>query len=127
MANILVNPGSGPIADGDGWTNTVEGARVEAERWLAIITDGQGIRDVALEDDAEELDDGRWRFWYRHTVTGVRVDLITHGIDNLAAYRRAQVFDPRVYWKGSSTSEPQLEDWAADGFEMIRTFRPVTS
>jgi hypothetical protein len=85
MANILVNPGSGPIADGDGWTNTVEGARVEAERWLAIITDGQGIRDVALEDDAEELDDGRWRFWYRHTGSGVRPAGVLEGVEHKRA------------------------------------------
>ena len=57
-------------------------------------------------------------------MTGAAVVLETHGIDDIAAYERERVFVPRVYWNGSSISEPELEDWAAPGFVLVRTFRP---
>lgn len=121
---VLINPGSGPIAEGEDWANTYDGAVTEARKWLAEIR-REGIADVELftpEGPVEPNDSGRWRFEFRHQVTGVSVFLETHGIDDMAAYLKARVFDPRVYWNGSSCSTPKLADWAAPGFKAKCTF-----
>ena len=57
-------------------------------------------------------------------MTGVKVELETHGIDNFQAYEKERVFAPRIYWNGSSCSNPELENFAAPGFTAIRTFKP---
>jgi hypothetical protein len=120
---MIVNPGSGPIAAGKGWVNTYEGARPSATAWHAeMLSTGMEV-DLLLP--GEKLDDGRWMFGFRHRVTGVVVELTTHGIDNLDAYRKERVFDPRVYWNGSSSADPKLEDWAAPGFRALRTYVAV--
>ena len=122
---LLINPGSGPVAQGPGYTNTYETARAEAERWLARIH-ADGMTDVTLADE-HGLRDGRWQFTFRHRVTGVAVHLETHGIDDLDAYGQAHIFPPRVYWHGSSTGTPCLEDWAAPGFTPVRTYVAATA
>jgi hypothetical protein len=120
---IIVNPGArlGDAQNADGWTNTYATAHVTATEWLAKMH-AEGIADVGLVTADETEREGRWTFTYRHTVTGVEVELETHGIDDLEAYKRQHIFEPRVYWCGSSTSNPSLEDFAAPGFVM--TFRP---
>lgn len=120
---MIVNPGSRMAGNaGKGWTNTYEKAREVAERWLAQMH-ADGLTDIVLLDGAEEYE-GRWRFTFRHTVTGVEQVLETHGIDNLDAYERQYLFPPRIYWRGSSVADPSLEDFAADGFEPVKTYRP---
>lgn len=122
----FINPGPGSIpTSGNGWTNTYEGAAREAVRWLDQMTTG-GIRDVNLDLKGEDLGDGRWRFHFRHEVTGVVVDLDTHGIDDYEAYERDRVFPPRIYWNGSSCGEPEVEDWATEGFEVVKTLTERT-
>jgi hypothetical protein len=118
---VLINPGSHIGEPGNGWTNTEATARAEAERWLARIH-ADGMTDVELLDGATERE-GRWEFGFRHKVTGTCVKLETHGIDNMAAYERERIFTPRVYWNGSSTSNPELEHFAAPGFVAVYTFR----
>jgi len=120
MTAIMINPGSHIGEPGEGWTNTLENARAEAERWLSQMRD-DGICDVELLDLAIE-NEGRWTFSFRHTVTGVVVELATHGIDNVEAYEKQHTFTPRIYWNGSSTSNPELEHFAAPGFEAVKTF-----
>ena len=124
MTGIIINPGSGTVpAVGDGWTNTAEAARAEAGRWLARIHE-DGMTDVELLPDVITLPvTGRWVFTFRHAVTGVSVELETHGVDDLEAWRRQRVFDPRVYWAGSSAGSPCLDDFAAPGF--VKTYRQV--
>lgn len=121
---MIFNAGSGGIpAAGDGWTNTRERAEQDARDWLAFMQ-REGLRDVALLPGYVDQGDGRWAFTFEHAVTGVRVELETHGIDDLDAYQREHVFPPRQYWNGSSTPVgPRLEDFAADGFEPVRTWR----
>ena len=71
-------------------------------------------------------DNGRWPFVIRHQITGVEVVLETHGIDDLDAYKRQCIFDPRVYWNGSSSAEPTLDDFDAPGFVVkVMTFVAV--
>jgi hypothetical protein len=117
---LLINPGSHIGEPGTGWTNTVEKARTEAEGWLAQMR-ADGFADVELLDGETESE-GRWVFTFRHAVTGVTVDLETHGIDGMAAYTKEYIFGPRIYWNGSSCSNPELEHFAAPGFTAVRTF-----
>jgi hypothetical protein len=122
---LIINPGSGPVAEsGSGWTNTEGQARVEAERWLAMMRE-DGITHIELSPTVDPgYEPGQWAFSFRHTVTGVIVRLVTHGIDDTEAYRRdGHIFEPRVYWNESSTGNPEVEQWAAPGFEVIKTFR----
>lgn len=123
MESLIINPGARIGQPGNGWTNTLAKARAEAGEWLSRMH-AEGMTDVVLLGDAEDTGDGRWRFTFRHAVTGTAVHLDTHGIDDLDAYRRQHLFDPRVYWNGSSTAEPRLEDFAAPGFVLVRTFAP---
>lgn len=117
---VIINPGSRVGAPGEGWTNTGATARAAAEQWLARMH-ADGMTDVELLDGAEETE-GRWRFTFRHTVSGTEVTLETHGIDAIGAYEQDHIFTPRVYWRESSTAEPRLEDFAAPGFRLVRTF-----
>lgn len=122
---ILINPGSGPVADsGNGWTNTYETARELAVGWLKRMHHDEGMRDVELLE-GHGTRDGRWVFTFRHSVTNVEIELETHGVDHIDAYQAERVFAPRVYWNGSSSANPELEHFAARGFESVRTFRPV--
>ena len=120
---FIVNPGSGAVSPaGEGWTNTREGAVRRATEWMdRMRAEGLAV-DVGVSSGAD-IGEGRWRFEFRHSVTGVVVCLDTHGIDDLKAYEKERLFAPRVYWNGSSCSEPQLSDWAAPGFEPVQTFR----
>jgi len=127
MTTLVINPGSGAIpAAGDGWTNTVEGARVEAQHWLTLIRDA-GIQDVEMHPQERATDDGRWQFGFCHTITGKYVVLETHGIDNLAAYEKERIFPPRVYWNGSSSADLDITDWLLPGSEVVTTIRQVTA
>lgn len=118
---LIINAGSSIGKPGDGWTNTYETARKNAGDWLDQMH-AEGMTDVQLLDGSTESE-GRWVFTFRHSVTGTTVKLETHGIDDVEAYERQHIFSPRIYWDGSSTSNPKLEDFAAPGFVAVRTFR----
>lgn len=121
---LIINPGSRLPSEPVGWTNTVEQARIEARQWHdGMRRDGFGD-DVDLLPDVQPYDEGRWRFTFRHTVTGVTATLDTPGIDNHEAYQRQAIFPARVYWNGSSCASPQLSDFAADGY--VQTYRKAT-
>lgn len=122
---VLINPGSQIGGDPQGWSNTAEQARKLANEWLDRMR-VEGFVDIELTDDGVEVV-GRWQFVFRHTVTGAEVVLETHGIDNMDAYLKQHTFPPRVYWNGSSCAEPDLDDFAADGFSMAKTYRAVQS
>ena len=117
---LIINPGSRIGEPSAGWTNTEATARGEAERWLPRIH-ADGMTDVELLDGSTEHE-GRWVFSFRHKVTGTVVKLETHGIDGMAAYEKEHIFSPRIYWNESSTSNPELEHFAAPGFVALRTF-----
>lgn len=119
---LIINAGSriDPPGLDSSWTNTYPAARAEAERWL-VRMHGEGMTDVVLLDDVTKAGE-RWVFTYKHQVTGTTVTLKTHGISDLDAYHRDFVFPPRIYWNGSSSDNPKLEDFAAPGFKVIRTY-----
>jgi len=122
---MIINPGSRIGEPGEGWTNTSETARSHAADWLTKMH-ADGMTDVELLDGVTECE-GRWVFAFRHAVTGTVVKLEMHGIDNVQAYEKKHLFAPRIYWDGSSTSNPELEHFAAPGFAPVRTFVAVTS
>jgi hypothetical protein len=123
MGTLLINPGSriGEESAGAGWTNTFKGAQAEALRWLQNAHD-DGLTDVEIVRFGSRPEEGRWSFFFRHKVTGVEAELQTHGIDNMDAYLRQYIFTPRVYWKGSSCSSPELDDFKAPGFRKLQTY-----
>lgn len=121
MTALIINPGSRIGEPGEGWTNTRETARGYAEHWLARMH-GEGMTDVELLDGTTERE-GRWVFTFRHAVTGATATLDIHGIDGVRAYEKRHLFAPRVYWNGSSCSNPELENFAAPGFTAVRTFK----
>ncbi|QQG96238.1 hypothetical protein HBE99_04685 [Mycobacteroides chelonae] len=120
---VFINPGTRVNDAAVGWTNTYEKALANANDWLGRMR-ADGITDVAMTGDEAERD-GRWMFTFTHQVTGVSVDLEIDGIDNMDAYKRKSLIAPRIYWNGSSTAEPSLDDFTADGFEPVQTFRKV--
>jgi hypothetical protein len=121
---LLINPGSTlPLAEAAiGWTNTHDQAKKYAYTWFYKPMQEQGFTDIEVTDTGEETE-GRWKFIFKHTVTGVEVELETHGIDDLEAYEKQFIFTPRVYWNGGSSSNPELEDFKADGFSPVMTYR----
>lgn len=122
---MIINPGSTiPVQSGKGWTNTEQGAHREAEKWLANMR-SEGITDVELLPGCEPSGEGRWCFTFRHQISGVEVNLVTHGIDDIEAYGKERIFYPRVYWNDSSCAEPEVENFAAEGFEVVKTLRPI--
>lgn len=119
---LIINPGSRIGETQQGWTNTEEKARAEAAKWLSNMH-AEGMTDVELLDGCTDDGEGRWRFAFRHKVTGALVYLDTHGIDDMDAYLARCIFPPRVYWNGSSSSDPKLDDFAAPGFVPVKTFK----
>lgn len=121
---MLINPGSNAIPKaGNGWTNTKEQAESNARAWLESMWK-DGIDVVLLPDPAPD-GMGRWTFLFQHTVTGVVRKLDIHGIDNLEAYKKdGHIFDPRVYWKGSSSEEPTHDDFLRAGYRVVTRIEP---
>jgi hypothetical protein len=127
--SILINPGSGPVkASGNGWVNDYAGAEANAREWYDRMV-ADGIRDVelALPGTPTPGGDGRWIFDFTHTVSGAVVQLEVHGLDDdeYRAYEREWILGPRTYWNGSSSDVPEVEQFAAPGFEVVKTLRPV--
>jgi hypothetical protein len=126
---LLINPGS-HIADDpdDEWTNTYQQALTTAREWLTRIH-SDGITDVELiaPHPTQAPHDGRWTFTFRHTITGTEVTLETHGIHPLEVYERRHIFGARIYWNGSSSADPELENFAAPGFRAVRTYTPAVT
>ena len=115
--SVIINPGSTiDSMGGDGWTNTVEQARKHAKEWLRRMRREDQIDAKLLP--GETFEDGRWTFKFQHNLTGVVCDLCTHGIDNDDAYRKENIFTPRMYWNGSSCSNPMQEDFLKDGYRV---------
>lgn len=121
---MLINPGSAIGRQEIGFTNTHKTAKKYAQELFYDQMAKEGFTDIEMIDTGVE-DDGRWKFIFKHTITGKEVELEIHGIDNMDAYTDKYIFSPRVYWNGSSSSNPELEHFAADGFVPVMTFKRV--
>ncbi len=113
---LIINPGSHVPDDAD---NTYVRALALARDWhQKMRTEGFGQDVELIEPDPAAGSEGRWMFAFRHRVTHVVVYLEAHGLDP-----DEHPF-ARVYWRGSSSANPALEDWAAPGY--VQTYRPET-
>jgi hypothetical protein len=121
---VFINPGSRIGDNAIGWTNTHAHAGIHAAEWSQRMF-AEGFTDIEVTDTGRE-ENGRWVFKFRHTVTGKVVTLEQHGIDDLEAYEKQHIFSPRVYWNGSSSSSPSIEDFAAEGFVPVVTYREAS-
>ena len=108
-AAVIINPGRS-VSEG-----TVEQARANADEWLERMR-ADGITGVYIDHDATrpcEYGEARWVFTFRHEVTGATAELTIDGLTD--DEKRGLVFWPKVYWKGSSCSHPDLSDFLTDG------------
>ena len=92
---------------------TLEQATRNAEQWLTNIH-AEGFCDVKMEYVGQQSD-GDFVFHFTHAVTGKVATLETHGLTK--EQEDTFIYRPRVYWNGSSTADPQISDWLADGFD----------
>lgn len=122
--NFIINPGSGGIdSSGEGWANTHDQAKRNAYEWFYKPMLEEGVIDIKVTDTKKDDGQGRWLFEFRHEITDKVIELWIHGIDNMEAYTKEHIFGARTYWNGSSSSIVELEQFAADGFEMVKTFK----
>lgn len=105
---IIINPGS------ENKGGTLEQAKINAAKWLTSIH-AEGFREVNMKFVEQYPDDGNFRFDFTHTVTKKVAILETHGFTK--EQEDKFMFRPRVYWQGSSTADPKIEDWLGDDFD----------
>lgn len=103
---IIINPGS------ENKGGTFEQALKTAYGWLECIV--KEYPEVKMTTHEDRIDGGDWVFKFTHGVTGKTVALETHGFTEEQCQKF--IFSPRVYWNGSSTSDPKIEDWLADDY-----------
>jgi hypothetical protein len=91
----------------------LEQATKNAKEWLDSIHES-GISEVSMSFEGQ-LEDGDYVFRFKHWVTGKENTLEIHGFTREECSKF--IFSPRVYWNGSSTANPEIKDWIADGFK----------
>ena len=115
MSTLIINPGS-HVAGG-----TEAQALANAREWLTHMREN-GITDpsIVLDEQSRKHENGRWSFMFRHLLTGIERELSIHGLteDEAKAFAARNIVGarPRVYWKGSSCSDPDMLDWMAPGY-----------
>ena len=109
---MVINPGSKNKG------GTLNQAREIAEDWLDCIHK-EGFTDVEM-DQGEIQEDGNFLFKFTHKVTGKVVEFRTHGFTDEEC--KEFIFHPRVYWNGSSTANPKIEDWLTDEYSFKVTY-----
>jgi len=105
---IIINAGS------ENTGGTLEQAKINAENWLKAIKANICVDDLEMTF-VKQYEDGDFLFEFKHLITGKVATLVTHGFTEEECKKFTQY--PRVYWEGSSTADPKLEDWLADGYK----------
>lgn len=103
--SIIINAGS------ENKGGTFEQALINANCWFKNIK--EEYPEVEMSTNKSKAD-GMFDFIFTHGVTKKQVVLSIHGFTDKQCDEFT--FSPRVYWNGSSTAEPKIEDWLADGF-----------
>lgn len=104
---MIINAGS------ENKGGTFEQALKNANKWLEMMN--EDFPEVTMSTEENRLSDGDWEFIFTHGVTNKKALLQIHGFTKEECEKF--VFHPRVYWNGSSTSEPEVEDWLTDDFK----------
>lgn len=122
---ILINPGSNIAEESKDkkWTNTHEMAVEHCRNWFLKPMLDAGFEDIEFTDTGK-YEEGRWVFEFKHLITGVVVEAEVHGISPLSEYKKENIFTPRTYWKGSSCADPEIKDFAKEGFKPVMTYKP---
>ena len=102
---IVINPGS------ENKGGTIDQAKKNARKWLKAIHE-EGFSEVVMSE-GEHGD--YFEFLFTHNVTKKVATLRIHGFTE--EERKEFMFSPRVYWNGSSTGDPKIEDWLEEGFK----------
>lgn len=89
-----------------------EQALKNAQEWLKNINAEYPEVEMSVHENRHK--DGHWQFNFTHKVTGKTILLDIHGFTKEESMKF--VFHPRVYWNGSSTANPEKEDWITEGF-----------
>jgi len=104
---LIINAGS------ENKGGTFEQAEINAKEWLKNIHE-EGFLEVEMY--FVEQQKGRdFRFDFIHLITQKVVTLMIHGFTEFEC--KEFTFHPRVYWNGSSSSIPEIENWINDGFK----------
>lgn len=103
---VIINPGS------ENKGGTLEQAKINANKWLKNIHN-EGFYEVNISE-GKRLDDGDYEFIFTHNITKKEVKLHIHGFTEEEC--KKFIFHPRVYWNGSSTADPKIEDWLTDEY-----------
>lgn len=103
---IIINPGS------ENKGGTLKQAKINADEWLKCVHD-EGFLEVEMKY-VEQYKDGNFLFEFKHTITQKVATLEIHGFTKEECEKF--MFHPRVYWNGSSSSSPDIEDWLTDEF-----------
>lgn len=114
--SIIINPGS-EVRKGS-FKQAMENAKTN---WLNHIN--KLFPEVVMSEEENYDNDGRWRFNFTHTVTGKTCILDIHGLTNEECSKL--IFQPKVYWNGSSCSSPEPDDWAVGNYEWKYTYYKV--
>ena len=95
---------------------TLEQAKINAEEWLKSIHE-EGFIDVEMTFKERYGEGGNFLFLFdfTHSVTKKVATLEIHGFTEEQCQKF--VLHPRVYWNGSSTANPKIEDWLSDEFK----------
>lgn len=113
--NIIINPGS------ENKGGSFKQALINANEWLEeIVKEYPEVTMTTHEDRCG--DDGNWNFTFTHGVTKKQVILEIHGFTKEEC--KQFIFHPRVYWNGSSTADPKIEDWLADDYTYRILYEP---
>lgn len=104
---MIINPGS------ENKGGTFEQALRNAQRWLKDIR--REYPEVTMTtNEYRDGPNGNWNFQFTHGVTKKQANLDIHGFTDKEC--KGFVFHPRVYWNGSSTADPKIEDWLTDKY-----------
>jgi hypothetical protein len=109
---MIINPGS------ENKGGTYAQAVINAEEWHNRIL--EEFPEVEMSEGELAEEDGNWIFYFRHKITGKSAMLEIHGYTESECEKF--LFRPRIYWNGSSTDDPSIEDWLTDEFTYKITF-----
>ncbi len=110
--SIIFNPGS------ENTGGTYEQALINAKEWYENII--KEFPEVEMNEGT--YNNKNWTFIFKHKITGQKAELNIHGFTKEECEKF--VFHPRVYWNGSSTADPKIEDWLTDNFTYRILYEP---
>lgn len=110
--SLIINPGS-KISKG-----TFKQALLNTEIWQKNII--EEFPEVTMSTNEDYDGEGRWTFKFTHSITGKVATLDIHGFTDKECDEF--MFQPKVYWNGSSCSNPEPNNWLTDKYTWKYTY-----